>query len=242
MPPTRYLPPNEPFSFTRRDFVRSVGVGAAATGGVILGVPHLLADETPLAEIETNIADFMKVPKGPRAIPGSFPGRVVRVTDPRSIQKDRVDAKTVSRMFNRGLKALTGVGTGPSFKLFFDRKDIVGIKVNPAGAQRMSTHPELIDAVIEWLTDCGLPRGNIVIWDRFEDMLAETGYTSKRFPGVRIVGLQRMPEDDKPWRAATGVIRARPTSTPMSSISRRGSSARAWRATPTTTITSASMS
>jgi len=88
---------------------------------------------------------------------------------------------------------------------------VVGIKVNPVGAGLINTRLEVVDALIAWLTGCGLLRENIVIWDRFDVMLTESGYTAERFPGVQIVGLQTMGEDDtegseglKKWRDAEG--------------------------------------
>ena len=99
-----------------------------------------------------------------------------------------------------------------SFKLLFTPDDVVGIKVNPVGAGLISTRLEVIDAVITWLIAGGLPRKNIVIWDRFDHMLREAGYTSERFPDVQIEGLQTMDEkasedpnvDQSHWRDKDG--------------------------------------
>ena len=51
-----------------------------------------------------------------------------------------------------------------------------------------------MDAVIDWLSKNGLPKKNIIIWDRFDYMLKDAGYTAERFPGVGIEGLQTMDE------------------------------------------------
>jgi len=51
-----------------------------------------------------------------------------------------------------------------------------------------------VDAVIDWLVSCGLPKKNIIIWDRFDFMLRDAGYTPERFPGIAIEGLQTMDE------------------------------------------------
>jgi hypothetical protein len=154
--------------------------------------------------VETNIADFMKVPKGPHAIPGPFPGRVVQVTDRRSLDGDTVNAAIVAAMFARGITTLTGKNMKKSFQLLFSRDDVVGLKVNPVGAPHISTKPELVQAVIDWLVDNGLPRKNIVIWDRFAGMLPAAGFTAERFPGIAIEGLQTMDEEGNAWRDASG--------------------------------------
>jgi hypothetical protein len=190
----------------RREFLHVLGAGTAVAGGLVLGVPTGAQETTPTPPppIETNIAEFMKVPKGPHAIPGPFPGRVVQVTDKRSLDGDAVSGAAVAAMFARGVTKLTGRSMKKSFALLFSRDDIVGIKVNPVGAPHISTKPELTQAVIDWLLDNGLPRKNIVIWDRFTPMLGPAGYTPERFPGIAVEGLQTMDENGSSWRGADG--------------------------------------
>ncbi len=191
----------------RRTFLRRLGLGSAA---VVLGVPSCNRVEPPEEEpeaparIKTNIADFLKVPRGSHAIPGPFPGRVVQVEDRRSLLDNRPDGKVVAAMVEKGITTLTGRSLRESFPLFFTRDDVVGIKVNPTGSPLISTRPEVVDAVVGWLVDCGLPKGNIVIWDRFAEDLWEAGFTAHRFPGVRIETLQITGEDDNPWRDGAG--------------------------------------
>jgi hypothetical protein len=114
-------------------------------------------------------------------------------------------------MVEKGITALTGVDSRQSFRLWFKPEDIIGIKVNPVGAGIISTHLEVVDAVIDWLVSCGMPRARIVIWDRFGNSLKEAGFTPERFPGVSIEGLQVMDEaaqegkaDDRNWLGADG--------------------------------------
>lgn len=195
----------------RRDFLKTLGVAAA--GGIVLGVPDFAEDKpeakteakpAPPAEVQTNVADFMKVPKGPHALPGPFPGKVVQVTDAKALKDRRVDPTVVNKMFERGLTELTGKDPSKSFDLLFTKDDVVGIKVNPVGAPLINTTPALTAAVVSWLVANGVPYGNIVIWDRFDDMLKEAGFTAKAFPGVRIESLQTMVEDGKPWKNDKG--------------------------------------
>ncbi len=189
----------------RRDFLKALGVCAA--GGLVLGVPDFAEEKTAApapSNVETNIADFMKVPRGKHALPGPFPGKVVQATNPRSMKDRTVDPKVVSRMFAAGLAELTGKSMKESFGLFFTKDDVVGIKVNPVGAPLINTTPALASAVVAWLEQGGIPRKNMVIWDRFDDMLKEAGFTQERFPGVTIESLQTMAEDGKPWKNAKG--------------------------------------
>jgi hypothetical protein len=188
----------------RREFVRSAAAGAAVVGGLVLGVPAF-GEEKPAA-VETNIDEFLKVPRTRLSLPGLFPGRAVKVEDARVLRDEKVDGKVAAEMVEKGICALTGKSMKDSFRLFFTPEDVVGIKVNPVGAPLIHTKPETVEALIAWLAGNGVPRKNVVIWDRFEGMLKEAGYTAERFPGVRIEGLQTMDESEggTSWRAADG--------------------------------------
>jgi len=197
----------------RRNFLR--GTCTAVVGGAVLGVPAFGEDERPdgakkampaePAEVITNLDEFMKVPRAAAAIPGPFPGRVVEVVSPACLNReDQVDAAVVDQMFLTGLKKLTGDGAKSSFRRFFTTGDVVGLKVNPVGAPRISTRLELVESVIRWLVDGGMAKKNIVIWDRFEGMLADAGFTKTNFPGVRIEAMQMMDEEGDSWRTPDG--------------------------------------
>jgi hypothetical protein len=193
-----------PLDLNRRDFVKTLGTCSVAAGGLVLGVPVFGQEKTPPAKVETNIGDFMKVPRTKNSLPGPFPGRVVRVTDKLSLQQDKLDAKVIAGMMEKGIANLTGQNMKNSFGLFFKKDDVVGLKVNPVGPPLINTHAELVEVVIAWLTGNGIPEKNIIIWDRFDYMLKDAGFTAERFPGVRIEGLQTMDENGNNWRDKNG--------------------------------------
>ncbi len=124
--------------------------------------------------------------------------------NPKSLVDNKPDAKVIAEMFEKGIRTLTGKDPKSSFSLLFRPDDVVGLKVNPVGPPLINTRLEVVDAVIQWLTDNGLPRKNIVIWDRFDYMLKDAGFTAERFPGVQIEGLQTMDETGNKWRDAAG--------------------------------------
>jgi hypothetical protein len=199
----------------RRDFLK-IGGGSLLGAGILLGRPPLFGQEgakaTPPAKPKTNIADALAAPRTKNSLPGLFPGKVVSVEDKQAMNEAGVNGAVVDAMFEKGLRALTGKSPAKSVKLFFDKKDVIGIKVNPVGAGLISTRLEVVDAVIDWLKQGGIPAKNIVIWDRFDYMLTDAGFTAARFPGVRIEGLQTMDEaaaegksqDDSRWLDADG--------------------------------------
>jgi hypothetical protein len=175
----------------------------------VLGVPPAYGEEEKASpesppKVETNIKDFMKVPKAPGAIPGPFPGRVVQVIDPKSMQDDVIDGDVVQAMLEEGISKLTGKNMKESFSMLFSTDDIVGLKVNPVGPPYINTTHELTEAVVKWLADAGLPKSQIVIWDRFDSMLKDGGYTSERYPGVKIASMQTMDETGDSWRGPDG--------------------------------------
>jgi len=203
---TRYASMKPVLGVDRRDFLKALGTASAVAA--VLGIPPLHAEEgeapKPPADVETNLADFVKVPRGPHAIPGPFPGKVVEVADARCLKDDKVDAKIVAGMVEKGITTLTGKGMKKSFRMFFDPGDVIGIKVNPVGPPLMCSKPEVVATLVAWLEKNGVPRANIVIWDRFGDMLKEAGYTADRFPGVRIESLQTMVDEGKSFRDEKG--------------------------------------
>jgi hypothetical protein len=185
-------------SLNRRDFFRVGGAAGAAAGIGLFAGRSLAAAQAaapaPPAKPATNIADALKAPRTASSLPGPFPGRVVEVCDPASVSGAAVDAAAVRTMFEKGIAALTGKNLASSFGLFFNKDDVVGIKINPVGAGLISTRLEVVDAIIGWLAANGLPRRNIVVWDRFDYMVKDAGFTPQRFPGVSFEGLQTMDE------------------------------------------------
>ena len=200
-----YQPMPTSTDVTRRYFC-TIAPAAPVGGGFGLGVRDVRGahSRTPPPTPETNIGDFTKVPKGKHALPGPFPGKVVEVKDKRSFVDEKFDGKVIGEMFERGIRTLTGKDMKASFDLFFQPTDVVGIKVNPVGPPLINTRPELADAVITWLVDNKVPRSNIVIWDRFDYMLKDAGFTPERFPGIRLEGLQTMDETGNTWKGPDG--------------------------------------
>ncbi len=178
----------------RRTFLRT---SSAIGTGLVLGTPTLWAKEQSKnpQRPRTNLEDVLSIPKTEFSLPGKFPGKVVSINNEKALQKDRFNEKIIHKMVFAGIEKLTGKNIDDSFHLFFDKDDIVGIKVNPVGAGLISTRLEVVSAVIRWLVRNGLPQKNIVIWDRFDYMLTEAGFIPENFPGVGIEGLQTMDEE-----------------------------------------------
>ncbi len=183
------------FTANRRSFLKA---GSAAGAGIILGTPTLWAqdkkEKKQRQKPKTNLEDILKIPRTKNSVPGEFPGRVVEVNNQKAMINDKPVPEIVDKMFVSGMEKLTGGNLEKSFKLFFEKDDIIGIKVNPVGAGLISTRLEVVDSIINWLQKNGIKKENIIIWDRFDYMLTDAGFTPERFPGIGIEGIQTMDE------------------------------------------------
>ena len=203
----------DPAGLDRRSFLK---LGGALGAGIVLASsparPQEAKPATPPPRPRSNVDDVLKIPRTKTSLPGPFPGKVVEAYDPQVMVDDRPDQARVKALLDRGLARLTGQDPKRSFDLLFTPYDVVGLKVNPVGPKLISTRLELVDAVIDWLVQGGLKKSNIIIWDRFDFMLKDAGFTPERFPGVGIEGLQTMDEaaaagqsqDNSRWLNASG--------------------------------------
>ncbi len=213
MPTPAYRSMNTRFHVNRRDFLKTSGVIGA---GLMLGTPTLWAqqksaDSQP-QKPGTNIEEALKIPRTAHSLPGPCPGKVVEVHDAGAMVDNKPVPEVVQDMFDKGISGLTDKSPAESFGIFFEKDDVVGIKINPVGPGLISTRPEVVDAVIAWLEAGGIRRENIIIWDRFDYMMPDAGFTAERFPGIGLEGLQTMDEaaamgqteDDSAWLKADG--------------------------------------
>jgi hypothetical protein len=101
-------------------------------------------------------------------MPGLFPGRVVEVTDSRSIVRNRVAQPVVRDMIERGMKELTGEQSiSAAWAKFVEPSDIVGIRDQSIRRACLLFLSEIVRNhqrhPVRWR-----PRRNIVIYDRYE--------------------------------------------------------------------------
>ena len=176
---------------SRRSLLGTLGSAIAGTWLGSLTPGRAGAQEQP-AKPRTNIADASQQPRTADSMPGKFPGTVVMARNEKVWANDKPDLGLLDRMVERALLSLTGASSiQTAWREFVTPEDIVGLKVNPVAGRLLSTSPEIVQVIITQLEKAGIPRKNIVIWDRREFELHETGFTSDAFPGVRITGTER---------------------------------------------------
>lgn len=126
-----------------------------------------------------------KADPSPLAIPGPFPGRVVEVAHPGSIAGGKYQAGPVRDMMRRGMASLTGEDDwAAAWKKFVSPGEVVGIKLNPVGAPRVISAPEVVREIISGLNAAGIPNKDIVLYDRYRDQFFRAGF-HKWAEGVR---------------------------------------------------------
>lgn len=90
----------------------------------------------------------------------------------------------------RGFQLLTaGEDVSSSVLSIFSSVELIGIKINTLGGRNISTRPAVSLALAKTLSEGGVEESGIIIWDRSNRELRESGYKLKDTgAGVRILG------------------------------------------------------
>lgn len=89
------------------------------------------------------------------------------------------NARVVRNMVNALVGATTGKQTlAEAWGTLVRPTDVVGIKVSAAGKRLFSTHKIIVQTIAEGLAAAGVPRQNIIVWDRANMSLA--GFSNAR--------------------------------------------------------------
>lgn len=175
----------------RRTFVK---VGCIASASLMiegLDPTKMRADQAPPAVPPIELHGLAEYKRSPLAAPGLFPGRVIEVRNPKAIERNRVSQPRVREMLTHAMQELTGEKSVPSaWAKFVEPSDVVGIKINPSGAPACCSSPELIREIISALQSVGVPRHNILVYDRYSYEIDVGSYQALLPAGVRIIGIQ----------------------------------------------------
>lgn len=181
-------------SINRRKFITILGAGGAAlaSGPILATGSKVLPVQTKPA---TNIKDASKVQRIPDSIPGKFPGRVVLVKNRNSVINDIPDETAAYLMLQRSMLELTGQkNISEAWRVFVSPGEKIGLKVNPVAGSLLSTSHAVVKSVVKQLTESGIKREDLVIWDRRDMELKEAGFTKDIYPGISIKGTELQDE------------------------------------------------
>lgn len=79
-------------------------------------------------------------------------------------------------LLDRAMEGYFQCTVAQAWKKVVTPQDTVGLKVNALAGRRLSTHPELVQAICERIQQSGVPAERIIIWDRMNRDLESAGY------------------------------------------------------------------
>ncbi len=158
----------------RRRFLRTLAAAPAALWSIAQGreADAGLLDKYARALTGTALEARVAVAEGADAVDGG--GKPNRMK--------------VARLLNEAVAAAAGKSDSNSaWKELFDPSDVVGIKVNCLAGRGLSSHPELVAAIVDGLAGAGVSKQNIIVWDRAEHELAAAGITQASVSGAKVL-------------------------------------------------------
>jgi len=168
--------PMKILTHTRRKFLKCLA-------GVPAGIWALAGDHTASSAPLQNDEDV------PISLASPSGGKVVVATNAAATSgAGKPDGKEVARLLNDSVTAVTGKPDARSaWKSLFAPGDVVGIKVNTLAGSGLSSHPELVAAIVDALAAAGLPKERIIVWDRFARELEAAGFTHAGVNGAKLL-------------------------------------------------------
>ena len=120
-------------------------------------------------------------------MPGPFPGRVIGVEHPGCIVSGAYQAGPVRKMMERGMTALTGApGWTDAWRTFFEKGDVVAIKVSPVGGRNLSSDAAVLHGILDGLKEAGVEARDVVVYNRYREETLAAGIDKWVPSGVRM--------------------------------------------------------
>lgn len=150
------------------------------------GCFHALASSLAAGRLAFGAQVSSKAEAAKLAMPGPYRGLVVQVTNPACIVSGRFNGEAIHRMMYRGMTGLTGAGNiREAWGRFFQRGDVVGIKVNPVGMPHVISCAEVLHEIVFGLKSAGVRAQDIVVYDRYRAQFLKGGFDKWLPEGVR---------------------------------------------------------
>ncbi len=158
------------YALDRRQFLTRLATGVGGIGGALGAFPAFAQLSSGQLQLDTTTT----TPLTP----------VVEAVSENVWDGDQLDEDTVSELIDQAMMKFTGRASAKeAWRDIVLPDDIVGIKINPLGGPELSTHPIIVDKIVEGLYGAGVLKKQIIIWDRFESHLLNAGYPIKQDEG-----------------------------------------------------------
>ena len=103
-------------------------------------------------------------------------------------EKGKLNEPEVTRMLDDAVVAAIGKSDArAAWRSVFGPQDVVGIKVNCLAGRGLSSHPELVRAIVRRLASAGVPAESIIVWDRTKRELAAAGFELTNMNGAKVL-------------------------------------------------------
>ena len=154
----------------RRQFLTRIATGVGGIGGALSTLPAFAQLSSGQLQPDTTTT----TPLTP----------AVEAVSQNVWDGDRLDEDAVSELMDQAMMKFTGRASAKeAWRDIVLPDDIVGIKINPLGGPEFSTHPIIVDKIVEGVYGAGVLKKQIIIWDRFESHLLNAGYPIKQDEG-----------------------------------------------------------
>lgn len=91
-------------------------------------------------------------------------------------KRDSLLGDNIAKLCDKSIENLYETNSKTVWKSLFTKNDIVGLKVNCLAGKGLSTNIELVETIIERLLEAGVPKSQIIVWDRMDRDLESAGY------------------------------------------------------------------
>ena len=158
---------NHQGTLNRRQFLTRLAAGVGGIGGALSTFPAFAQLSSGQLQPDTTEAVSLTP--------------VVEAVGKQVWENDQLNEDAVSELLDQAMMKLTGRSSAKeAWRDIVLPDDIVGIKINPLAGPELSTHPIIVDKIIDGLYGAGVLRKQVIIWDRFEEHLLNAGYPIKQ--------------------------------------------------------------
>ncbi len=125
---------------------------------------------------DLNISTGKVEQKPEKSLPRTKPGFVL-VHAPGSISRFKANPAQVATAFNTGLMRWSGKSNvSDAWKTLVNPGERIGLRISTTGGSITSTHPSLVQTIVDGLKQAGIQPKDIIVWDKNPHHMMSAGY------------------------------------------------------------------